>query len=50
MIPRTSSSVVGKEMESAAPTFREIASVVLRYLEVEPDIPDEVPEEEEEDL
>lgn len=34
----------------AAPTFREIASVVLRYLEVEPDIPDEVPEEEEEDL
>lgn len=34
----------------AAPTFREIASVVLRYLEIEPDVPDEVPEEEEEDL
>jgi len=30
----------------AAPTFRKIAEVVLRYLEVEPDVPDEMPEEE----
>ena len=33
----------------AAPTFRDIASVVLRYLQVAPDLPDEVPEEDEED-
>ena len=32
----------------AAPTFRRIAEVVLRYLEVEPDLPDEMPESEEE--
>jgi len=30
----------------AAPTFRRIAEPVLRYLEIEPDIPEEVPEEE----
>ena len=29
----------------AAPTFRDIASVVLRYLQVAPDLPDEVPDE-----
>lgn len=29
----------------AAPTFKKIATVVLRYLEVEPDLPDEMPEE-----
>lgn len=29
----------------AAPTFSEIASSVLRYLEIPPDIPEEVPEE-----
>jgi cell division protein FtsI (penicillin-binding protein 3) len=29
----------------AAPTFRRIAEVVLRYLEIEPDIPEEIPEE-----
>jgi cell division protein FtsI/penicillin-binding protein 2 len=29
----------------AAPTFRKIAEIVLRYLEIEPDIPDEIPEE-----
>lgn len=29
----------------AAPTFRDIATVVLRYLQVEPDLPDEVPDE-----
>lgn len=34
----------------AAPTFRAIASVVLRYLEVEPDVPDEVPEDDEEEV
>ena len=34
----------------AAPTFSRIATVVLRYLEVEPDIPEEIPEEDEEDL
>ena len=32
----------------AAPTFSRIATVVLRYLEVEPDIPEELPEEDEE--
>lgn len=32
----------------AAPTFRRIAEVVLRYLEVEPDIPEEMPEEDDE--
>lgn len=32
----------------AAPTFRRIAEPVLRYLEIEPDIPEEVPEEDEE--
>lgn len=34
----------------AAPTFRRIATIVLRYLEIEPDIPDEMPEEEDEDV
>ena len=29
----------------AGPTFSEIAAFVLRYLAVEPDVPDEVPEE-----
>ena len=29
----------------AAPTFRQIAQYTMRYLEVEPDIPDEIPEE-----
>lgn len=32
----------------AAPVFREIAKVVLRYLEVEPDNPEEIPDDEEE--
>ncbi len=34
----------------AAPVFRDIAKVVLRYLEVEPDIPEEVPDEDDDDL
>ena len=29
----------------AAPTFRRIAEYAMRYLEVEPDLPDEIPEE-----
>ena len=29
----------------AAPTFRRIAGYAMRYLEVEPDLPDEIPEE-----
>lgn len=33
----------------AAPTFRKIAEVVLRYLEIEPDVPDEMPEIEDEE-
>ena len=33
----------------AAPTFRQIAAVALRYLEVEPDLPDDVPEEDDEE-
>lgn len=33
----------------AAPVFSKIATVAMRYLEVEPDIPDEVPDFEEED-
>ena len=33
----------------AAPTFRDIAQVVLRYLEVPPDIPEDIPEEEDEE-
>lgn len=33
----------------AAPTFRDIAKVVLRYLEVAPDMPEDIPEEEEEE-
>ncbi len=34
----------------AAPTFSQIARVVLRYLEVAPDVPEEVPDDEEESL
>ncbi len=34
----------------AAPTFRRIAEVVLRYLEVEPDIPEEMPEDEDDEV
>ncbi len=34
----------------AAPTFSQIARVVLRYLEVAPDVPEEVPDEDEESL
>lgn len=33
----------------AAPTFSEIAKVVLRYLEVPPDVPEDIPEEDEEE-
>ena len=31
----------------AGPTFSEIATFVLRYLAVEPDVPEEVPEDDE---
>ncbi len=34
----------------AAPTFSQIARVVLRYLEIAPDVPDDVPDEDEEAL
>ena len=34
----------------AAPTFSELATSILRYLEIAPDIPEEVPEEEDEVL
>lgn len=34
----------------AAPTFSQIAKSVLRYLEIAPDVPDDIPDEDEEEL